>query len=107
MDHFYRKSYAKIVASLLNKYGTHNINLIEECVQEAFIKSSQLWPLKGVPEKPLNWLITVSSNLVLNEILRTKKHNEIINERKTSDLSVENLEPEDNFLNEDLFVTPN
>lgn len=67
-DELFRENYGKITGALIRKFGPEQFDLIESAIQEAFLKAIQLWPSKGRPEKPLNWLIRVASNSALDTL---------------------------------------
>jgi RNA polymerase sigma-70 factor, ECF subfamily len=64
----FRENYGKITGALIRKFGPERFDLIESAIQEAFLKAIQLWPSKGRPEKPVNWLIRVASNSALDNL---------------------------------------
>jgi RNA polymerase sigma factor (sigma-70 family) len=68
------------MSALLRQFGTERIDSLESATQEAFIKAIQLWPLKGRPENPLNWLIKVAHNAALDEMRDSKRNVPITNE---------------------------
>ena len=67
-DELFRENYGKITGALIRKFGPEQFDLIESAIQDAFLKAIQLWPNKGRPEKPLNWLIRVASNSALDHL---------------------------------------
>jgi RNA polymerase sigma factor (sigma-70 family) len=67
-DELFRENYGKITGALIRKFGPERFDLIESAIQDAFLKAIQLWPNKGRPEKPLNWLIRVASNSALDHL---------------------------------------
>ncbi|UII21293.1 RNA polymerase sigma factor [Fulvivirga ligni] len=58
----FRTEYSKLVAVICNKYGLDQIDLAEDIVSDTFLKATESWKLKGVPEKPQAWLYTVAKN---------------------------------------------
>jgi predicted RNA polymerase sigma factor len=69
-DELFRENYGKITGALIRKFGPDRLDLIESSIQEAFLKAIQLWPNKGFPDQPLNWLIRVASNFALDNLRR-------------------------------------
>ncbi len=70
-----------MVSVLCKSFGLNNIELAQDLVSETFLKASETWGLKGVPENPRAWLYAVAKN-------RTKDH------FKRTDLFRQKLTPE-------------
>lgn len=49
---------------------THDLDLAEECVQDAFAQALTSWSAKGVPTNPGAWLTTVARNRALDLLRR-------------------------------------
>jgi RNA polymerase sigma-70 factor (ECF subfamily) len=49
---------------------TRDIDLAEECVQDAYAKALQVWAERGVPGKPAAWLTTAARNRALDLLRR-------------------------------------
>jgi RNA polymerase sigma-70 factor (ECF subfamily) len=49
---------------------TRDIDLAEECVQDAYMQALSTWPEQGVPAKPGAWLTTVARRRALDVIRR-------------------------------------
>ena len=76
-----------VVGPLVRRYG--GFDTCEDAVQEALLAASQQWPTDGIPDKPLNWLITVASRRRI-EILRSEAARQ---RREESVASMETSEP--------------
>ncbi|MDX2039952.1 MAG: sigma-70 family RNA polymerase sigma factor [Acidobacteriota bacterium] len=70
VDHLFRHHSAKIVASLTRVFGSHNLQLAEDVVQDALIRALQTWPFQGMPENPAAWLTQVAKNRAMDLIRR-------------------------------------
>ena len=70
VDHLFRHHSAKIVAALTRVFGSHNLQLAEDVVQDALIRALQTWPFQGVPDQPAAWLTQVAKNRALDLIRR-------------------------------------
>ena len=53
---------------LVRAFG--DIDLAEECVQEAFATAVARWPADGVPPAPAGWIITTARNKALDRLRR-------------------------------------
>ncbi len=73
IEHLFRHEYGKVVSTLTNKYSSGLIDLIEDSVQEALLKATQLWPYKSIPENPSGWLYRVANNYLIDQLRRNKK----------------------------------
>jgi len=73
VEHIFRHEYGKIMALLVHKFGTTQIEIIEDAIQDALIKAMQVWSFKKIPDNPTGWLLRVSSNNLIDTIRRSKK----------------------------------
>ncbi|MCG8372333.1 MAG: hypothetical protein MI700_02310, partial [Balneolales bacterium] len=89
VDHLFRQQSGKMASILTSKFGFKNAELIEDIIQESFLKALKLWPVKGVPENPEAWLMTVAKNSIINELLKKKRH-----ERKNNEIASEIIKEE-------------
>ena len=71
-EHLFRHESGRLVAALTRIFGVHNLALAEDVVQDAFCRALEVWKVRGVPENPSAWLMTVAKNRAL-DIIR-KKH---------------------------------
>ena len=68
LEHAYRESYGRAVATLIRVFG--DIELAEEAVQDAFAVAAQRWPETGVPPNPGGWIVTTARNKALDRLRR-------------------------------------
>lgn len=61
-----------MVAVLTKIFGTGNLELSEDVVQDTFMSALSVWPLKGVPENPSAWLFRTAKNKAI-DVLRKNK----------------------------------
>ncbi|GAA0538176.1 RNA polymerase sigma factor [Chitinophaga japonensis] len=73
VDHLFRHESGKMIAVLTRIFGIHNLSLVEDVVQEAFLKAMLAWTFKQVPDNPSAWLMTVARNKAL-DIIRRQQH---------------------------------
>ena len=67
IDFVFKKEYARLIAILVKRFGSQNIDLIEDSVQEAFFKALKLWPTKK-PGNPAAWIMLVAKNHLLDQL---------------------------------------
>ena len=70
VDHLFRHSSGRVVASLARKLGLQHLQLAEDAVQEAVITALRLWPYRGVPANPEAWLRRVAFNRAIDVLRR-------------------------------------
>ncbi|GAA5204334.1 RNA polymerase sigma factor [Microbacterium jejuense] len=56
----HREEWAAVVAATARLTG--DLDLAEECTQEAFARAVEVWPARGIPDRPGAWLTTVATN---------------------------------------------
>jgi RNA polymerase sigma factor (sigma-70 family) len=71
-DDLFRHEAGKMVAVLTKIFGTENLDISEDVVQDTFINAMQVWALKGVPDNPSAWLFRVAKNKAIDVLRRNK-----------------------------------
>ncbi|MEM7573948.1 MAG: sigma-70 family RNA polymerase sigma factor [Bacteroidota bacterium] len=69
-DHFFRHSYAKLVALLVRYFGLSEISLAEDIVQDTLVDAMEQWSLQGLPQNPEGWLLDVAKKKTINSLKR-------------------------------------
>jgi len=64
----HRAEWAAVVASTARLTG--DLDLAEESAQEAFARAVEVWPVRGIPDRPGAWLTTVAANRARDELRR-------------------------------------
>jgi RNA polymerase sigma factor, sigma-70 family len=70
VDHFFRHESGKMVAVLTRIFGTHNLEMVEDVVQEAFLQAMRTWRMNQLPDNPSGWLMQVARNRAIDIIRR-------------------------------------
>src|ERR1700759_1394947 len=73
VDHLFRHEAGKMIAVLTRIFGIHNLELVEDTVQETFLKALHTWPYGRLPENPSAWLMKVARNRTIDLIRRQQK----------------------------------
>src|ERR1044072_4488506 len=73
VDHLFRYQSGKMIAVLTRIFGMHNLEMIEDVVQESFLRAIHAWTFKQVPETPAGWLMQVARNRAI-DIIRRQQH---------------------------------
>ncbi|MBO9562337.1 MAG: sigma-70 family RNA polymerase sigma factor [Niastella sp.] len=70
VEHLFRHESGKMIAVLTRVFGTHNLSMAEDVVQEAFLKAAQTWRYDQLPDNPAAWLMRVAKNKAIDIIRR-------------------------------------
>lgn len=70
-DHLFRHEAGKMVAVLTRIFGLHNLELVEDVVQDAFAKALNDWAFR-IPENPSAWLMQAAKNKTIDVIRRQR-----------------------------------
>ena len=72
----HRREWAFVLAATVRVTG--DIDLAEECVQEAYARALTTWPDQGVPVRPGAWLTTVSRRRGVDLLRRNATHDRVL-----------------------------
>jgi RNA polymerase sigma-70 factor (ECF subfamily) len=78
VEGLFRRSAARIVASLARKLGVERLDVAEEAVQDALVRALETWPYRGVPAEPEAWLTLVARNRALDILRRSTAHERVV-----------------------------
>ena len=81
-DHLFRHEAGKMIAVLTRIFGFHNVDLVEDVVQEAFAKALNEWRFK-MPDNPSGWLIQVAKNKAIDIVRRQRYQKDFASELST------------------------
>ena len=95
VDHLFRHEAGKMIAVLTRLFGMHNLSMAEDVVQDAFLKATQTWKFKSIPDNPSAWLMQVAKNKAL-DILRKKN----VTDHYSAELSNQLQEATDNYVDQ-------
>ncbi len=65
VDHLFRHQYGKMVAILTRLFGLQNLELIEDAVQDTFLRASLKWRTSQ-PDNPEAWLTQAAKNRAID-----------------------------------------
>jgi RNA polymerase sigma-70 factor (ECF subfamily) len=71
-EHLFRRESGRMVAVLTRIFGFHNLALVEDVVQDAFCRATEVWAFRGVPENPSAWLMAAAKNRALDVLRRER-----------------------------------
>lgn len=72
IDHLFRMESGRLVSVLTRIFGSHNIDLAEDVVQDSFAEAISHWTYQGIPDNPSAWIFRVAKNKALNILNREK-----------------------------------
>jgi RNA polymerase sigma factor (sigma-70 family) len=72
VDHFFRHESGRMVSVLTKIFGSENLGLAEDVVQDSLMEAIENWQYSGVPDNPSGWLFRVAKNKALNIVNREK-----------------------------------
>lgn len=68
----HRREWAFVLAATVRVTG--DIDLAEECAQDAYVRALATWPSVGVPSKPGAWLTTVARRRAIDVLRRASRY---------------------------------
>ena len=92
VDHFFRKESGKMIAVLTKLFGSNNLLLAEDIVQETLIEAINNWTYNGLPQNPTAWLYQVAKNKSLNAIKREGYQKKYVRETLNEPHTPQNIE---------------
>jgi RNA polymerase sigma-70 factor (ECF subfamily) len=72
LEKAYREDAGKILAGLIRLCG--DFDLAEDALQDAFVRATETWPARGVPENPAAWLSTAARNKLIDRLRRSSRY---------------------------------
>lgn len=88
VEHLFRHESGRMVAVLTRVFGMHNLGMVEDVVQDAFLKAAQSWRYDQMPDNPAGWLMRVARNKAI-DIIRRKQHFQFYSQELTDQLQAE------------------
>jgi len=68
-----RSESGKLVAVLTRIFGSHNLTLAEDAVQDVLLKAIEHWSINGIPDNPAAWLFTAARNKAIDTIRKYRR----------------------------------
>ncbi|MFR9793853.1 RNA polymerase sigma factor [Streptomyces sp. MB22_4] len=96
MEAVFREDGSRLLALLAARFG--DLDLAEETTSEAIEAALKRWPLDGVPDKPLAWLLTTARRKAIDRIRRDRAYAERLAALQVeSDRAAPSVPPEADF----------
>ncbi|MEO5921460.1 MAG: sigma-70 family RNA polymerase sigma factor [Pseudolysinimonas sp.] len=64
-----REESGQVLALLAGRFG--DVDLADDCVQDALVQAVESWPADGIPDNPAGWLYRVAYNRAIDRLRRT------------------------------------
>jgi RNA polymerase sigma-70 factor (ECF subfamily) len=64
-----REESGHVLALLATRFG--DVDLADDCVQDALVQAVESWPADGIPDNPAGWLYRVAYNRAIDRLRRT------------------------------------
>jgi RNA polymerase sigma factor (sigma-70 family) len=83
-DHLFRYEAGKMIAVFTKVFGIQNLALVEDVVQDAFLKAMQTWSFNNIPDNPAAWLMQTARNRALDVIRRQQNfsnHSKVVSQQ--------------------------
>ena len=93
-----------MVSALTRVFGTHNLALAEDVVQEALVQALRQWPFAGIPKNPAGWLYQVAKNKAIDAVRREQVHSRLAHDARDALPPARAVEPllEEAFVDEEI-----
>ncbi len=88
VDHLFRHEAGKMIAVLTRVFGIQNLELVEDTVQETFLKALQAWKFGRFPDNPSAWLMRVARNQAI-DLIRRQQRQTVLSEEMSAILELD------------------
>jgi RNA polymerase sigma-70 factor (ECF subfamily) len=76
-EHFFRREYGRLVASLSRQVGVRHLEAAEDAAQSALLAALEHWTTGVVPDNPSAWLYRVAHNVLVEELRRKARRDRL------------------------------
>jgi RNA polymerase sigma factor (sigma-70 family) len=66
LEDLLRQLAPQVLGTLVRRHG--HFDACEDAVQEALLAAATTWPVEGLPDRPIAWLVTVASRRLIDEL---------------------------------------
>src|SRR5262245_19115670 len=73
LEQRFRTSHGRAVAALTRRFGVERLPLIENAIQDAYVRALERWPSEGTPERPEQWIVRVAYFGVIDSLRRDRR----------------------------------
>src|SRR5262249_47032823 len=90
----FRSGHGRVVAALTRRFGVERFPLVENAVQDAYLRALERWPRDGLPDEPERWLVRVAHNALV-DALRHERPTEALDTLRDAHVDPPALERDD------------
>lgn len=72
LEQRFRLGHGRIIAALTRRFGVERFGLVEQAVQDAYVRALERWPHDGAPAEPERWLVRVAHNAMVDALRRER-----------------------------------
>lgn len=73
LDRVVRRERGRLIAGLVKRLGSHQLELAEDVAQDAVLTALSLWPYRGTPDNAGAWLHRVAFNKAVDRLRRERR----------------------------------
>ena len=73
VGNLFRDKYREILGALTREYGPARLEIIEDAIQEAMLKSLEVWSVGAVPANPGGWLFVTARRRVIDKLRASRR----------------------------------
>ena len=73
LDLLTRRERGRLIAGLVKRLGSRNLELAEDVAQDALLAALSVWPYRGIPENPAAWLTRAAQNKAIDRLRRERR----------------------------------
>jgi RNA polymerase sigma-70 factor (ECF subfamily) len=92
-DLVFRRRAGQLTATLARVLGLEHLDLVEDVVQDAFVRALRTWPTAGIPDDPGAWILATAKNRAIDVLRRQGRWREKRDELERSILPRQSGEP--------------
>jgi RNA polymerase sigma-70 factor, ECF subfamily len=70
LEQRFRQGHGRVMAALTRRFGVQRFALVENAVQDAYVRALERWPVDGPPDEPERWLVRVAHNAMVDALRR-------------------------------------
>jgi RNA polymerase sigma-70 factor (ECF subfamily) len=95
LEERFRASHGRIVAALTRRFGVRHFALVEQAVQDAYIRALNRWTVDGLPDDTEAWLVRVAHNASIDALRRERAHVALDSARDIAEQEPPNFDTDD------------
>lgn len=74
LEERFRNSHTRVIAALTRRFGVRHFALVEQAVQDSYVRALARWVVSGLPDDAEAWLVRVAHNAAVDALRRERSH---------------------------------